>query len=283
MVEVLERVIRVEKLAAKVDGVRVSYLRAGSGPALVMIHGLVGSARNWDQNIEAMAESRTVYVPDSVNMGESERRRGIDPGLDAQVARIIAWMDTVGISVADFVGHSHGSAIISVLASRHPERVRKLALFAPPNPYCNLGLPQVRFYSTYVGGVFARHIIPLMPKFMYRRSMMRLYGDPSRMTEGALEGSTVGVMNTPTIAHIVDIMRGWDGDMAIIEDALRKLDPRRTLLLWGDMDRAVSVKSGQRISEMTGVKLTVIEGTGHVPFQEAADECNEVLLRWLNQ
>jgi pimeloyl-ACP methyl ester carboxylesterase len=145
VVEVLERVIRVEKLAAEVDGVRVNYLRAGSGPPLVMVHGLVGSARNWDRNVEAMAQIRTVYVPDSVNMGESQRVPGLDPGIEAQVARVIAWMDSVGIAVADFVGHSHGSAIISVLAVRHPERVRRLALFSPPNPYCDLGLPQVRF------------------------------------------------------------------------------------------------------------------------------------------
>jgi pimeloyl-ACP methyl ester carboxylesterase len=122
-----------------------------------------------------------------------------------------------------------------------------------------------------------------MPKFMYRRSMMRLYGDPTRMTEGALEGSTVGIMNTPTITHIVDIMRGWDSDMAIIEDALSKLDPGKALLLWGDMDRAVSVNSGRRIAEMTGVRLAEIAGTGHMPFQEVPDECKEVLLRWLSQ
>ncbi len=248
-----------------------------------MLHGLVGSARNWECNIAAMAGIRTVYVPDSVNMGESERRRGVDPGIDAQVARLIAWMDAVGIAAADFVGHSHGSAIIIVLAARHPGRVRRLALFSPPNPYCQLGLPQVRFYSTWLGGLFARRIIPLMPKFMYRRSMMRLYGDPSRMTEDALAGCTIGLMNTPTITHIVDIMRGWDSDMAILEDALGKLDPRRALLLWGDMDRAVSVASGRRIAEITGVKLTVIEGTGHVPFQELPGKCNEVLLRWLSQ
>jgi pimeloyl-ACP methyl ester carboxylesterase len=264
-----------------VDGVRVNYSQAGSGPALVMIHGLVGSARHWDENVKALAEIRTVYAPDSVNMGESERVRGLDPGIEAQVQRVIAWMDAVGIDAADIVAHSHGASIAIVLAARHPERVRKLALFAPANPYCQLGLPQVRFYGTFLGGVFARRIIPLMPKFMYRRSVARLYGDPSRLTDAAYEGSVFG-LTRPTIAHIVDVMRGWDGDMAIIEASLRELNGVQTLLLWGDMDRAVSLESGRRLAGITGARLVVVEGTGHMPFQEMPGACNEALVRWLS-
>ena len=280
MVQLLERVTRVEKTAVMVDGIRVSYLRAGSGPALVMIHGLVGSARHWDENVKALAEIRTVYAPDAVNMGESERVRGIDPGIEAEVRRVVKWMDALGIASADIVAHSHGASIAIVLAARHPQRVRKLALFAPANPYCALGLPQVRFYGTFLGGIFARWIIPLMPRFMYRRSLARLYGDPSRLSDSAFEGSVFG-LTRPTIAHIVDVMRGWSGDMAVLEASLRELDGARTLLLWGDMDRAVSLESGRRLAGIIGARLVVVEGTGHMPFQEMPEECNAVLLRWL--
>jgi len=279
-VQLLERVTRAEKTAVTVDGIRVNYLRAGTGPPLVMIHGLVGSARNWDENVQALAEIRTVYAPDAVNMGASQRVRGIDPGIEAQVARMVAWMDAVGIDAADIVAHSHGASIAIVLAARHPRRVRKLALFAPPNLYCQLGLPQVRFYSTFLGGVFARRIIPLLPRFMYRRSLARLYGDPSRMSTGALAGSTDG-LDRAAIAHIVDVMRGWSGDMKIIDASLRELNGARTLLLWGDMDRAVSLESGRRLAGMIGARLVVVEGTGHMPFQEMPEQCNEALVRWL--
>jgi pimeloyl-ACP methyl ester carboxylesterase len=279
--QVLEQIVSIQKATISVGGARVQYTQAGSGPPLLLIHGLVGSSRNWDRNIEALAQIRTVYAPDSVNMGKSERVRGLDPGIEAQVARIVEWMDAVGIPAADVIGHSHGASISIVLAARHPERVRKLVLFAPANPFCELGLPQVRFYGTFVGGFFARRIIPLMPKVMYRRSLERLYGDPSRIGEGVLEGYTDG-LTTPTIAHIVDVMRGWDSDMAIIKESLPKLNGSRTLLFWGDKDRAVSIESGRRLAEMVGSNLIVIEGAGHVPFQEKPDECNQALLRWLN-
>jgi pimeloyl-ACP methyl ester carboxylesterase len=271
-----------EKNTIQVDGRRVHYRRSGTGPPLVMIHGLVGSSRQWHENIEALAAIRTVYAPDSANMGESERRIGVDPGIDAQVARIIAWMDAVGIPAADFVGHSHGSAILIVLAARHPERVRRLALFCPPNSYCDLGGPQVRFYATWLGGLFARRIIPLMPRFMWRRSLARVYGDPTRMTEAAFEGSIAG-LDRATIIHIVDVMRGWQADMAQVDASLPALDPSRTALFWGDLDRAVSILSGRKLAEMFGFPLIVIEGTGHLPFLERPEETNKVLLRWLNR
>ena len=263
-----------------VDGVRVRYVVAGSGPALVFVHGLVGSSRNWNQNIAALARFRTVYAPDLVNMGASERVAGIDPGLEAQVDRLTRWMDAVGIGAADIVGHSHGGAISIRLAARHPGRVRRLVLFAPANPYCNLGGPQIRFYATRIGGVFARRIIPLLPRILYRRSLERLYGDPRRIQPGILEGYTDG-LDSSAIGHIVEVMRGWDGDMALVEASLPQLAQSPPLLIWGDRDRAVSPKSGGQLAQRLGARLLTVPGTGHVPFEEKPEECNEALVRWL--
>ena len=263
-----------------VDGARVRYLVAGSGPALVFVHGLVGSSRNWNRNIERLAQFRTVYAPDLINMGESERIAGIDPGLDAQVDRLTRWMDAAGIAAADIVGHSHGGAISIRLAVRYPQRVRRLVLFAPANPYCNLGEPQIRFYATSFGGLFARQIIPLLPRVLYRRSLERVYGDPTRVSQEILAGYTDG-LDRAAIAHIVEVMRGWSGDMALLEASLPQLAKSPPLLIWGDRDRVVSRQSGKRMAEILGSRLITVEGTGHVPFEEKPEECNEALVRWL--
>ena len=208
--------LTVSQETINVDGARIQYQRAGNGPALIFVHGLVGSSRNWDRNIPALAPFRTVYAPDLVNCGASERVPGTDPGVEAQVDRLIRWMDSVGIGQADFVAHSHGGVISMRLAARYPERVRRMALFAPANPFCSLGQPQIRFYNTWFGGFFARRIIPLMPVIMYRRSLERIYGDPSLINEKILAGYTDG-LDRRNIAHIVDIMRGWTPDMALVE------------------------------------------------------------------
>lgn len=279
---VSERVVvaAAERAFVEVDGARVQYTRAGNGPPLVLVHGLVGSSQNWNCSISCLAEFRTVYAPDLVNMGESARMARLDPGLVAQVDRLIGWMDVLGIYAADVVGHSHGGAIAMMLAARHPERVRKLILFAPANPYCELGRPQIRFYGTLFGGLFARHIIPLLPRRLYRRSLERTWGDPARLGPGVLEGYT-DYLDGPAITHIVEIMRGWDDDMALIRAVLAPLAQRPILLIWGDRDRVVGLDSGRKLAAKLGAELQIIATSGHTPFQELPEEANASMVRWL--
>jgi pimeloyl-ACP methyl ester carboxylesterase len=272
-------VFTVTRETITVDGARIQYQRGGSGPALIFIHGLVGCSRNWDRNLPALAPFRTVYAPDLVNNGASERVRGIDPGVDAQVDRLIRWMDSAGISSADIVAHSHGGVISMRLAARHPERVRRMALFAPANPFCTLGQGQIRFYNTWFGGVFARRIIPLLPRILYRRSLERIYGDPTLIDEAIFRGYTDG-LDSANIAHIVDVMRGWASDMALLEASFPALRQSPPLLLWGDRDRAVGLESGRRLAELLGGPLTVIPGAGHVAFEERPDLSNRALIDW---
>ena len=53
------------------------------------------------------------------------------------------------------------------------------------------------------------------------------------------------------------------------------------LLIHGDSDCAVSPQSGVRLADELGAEFVVIEGTGHVPFQELPDQCNDVMTQWL--
>ncbi len=77
----LRRSDLTEEAFVLVDGKRVHYRRAGSGRALLLLHGLVGSSLNWRQNIGSLAQDSEVYALDLFNMGESDRI----PGLDARV------------------------------------------------------------------------------------------------------------------------------------------------------------------------------------------------------
>ncbi len=264
---------------ALVDGVRVHYTLSGSGPALVMLHGLVGSARNWDMNVESLSRVRTVYALDLANMGESERVLDLDPSLAASADRIAAFMETVGLGRADIAGHSHGGAIAMMLAARHPERVGKLVLFAPANPYCEEGRRLIAFYNSRAGGVLAR-LIPSMPRLVHDVAHKRMYGNPRRATDAALEGYTRG-LNGESILHILGIMRHWWADMAVLRSRLVELVGRPVLLIWGERDLAVGLKSGRRLAEKLGARLVVLPGVGHLPFAEMPEACNAEVGAWL--
>ena len=276
----MSRTVVVENFAVEVDGVSTNYARAGSGPALVLVHGLVGSARNWNKNIRFLARFRTVYALDLANSGASQRVTGLDAALEAHVDRVVRWMDLLGIDVADVGGHSHGGAISMLLAARHPQRVRRLVLFAPANPFCTLGHPQMRFYATSLGSLFARWVIPLMPRVMHRRALERMYGDPRRIDEGILHGYTDG-LNRLAIEHVLAIMLRWREDMAVLEAALPQLTGVATLLVWGDRDRAVALRSGQELARKLGARLEIIPEAGHIAFEEMPDICNPTVGDWL--
>jgi len=270
----------MEELTVPVDGVRVHYTRAGSGPALVLVHGLCGSARNWDRNIAFLSRFRTVYAIDLVNAGTSERVEGLDARLPAQADRLLAWMDAVGIDVADVAGHSHGGAIAMVLAARYPDRVRGLALFSPANPFCTLGHAQMRFYATPIGSVFAKHVIPMLPRVLHRRSLERMYGDKGRIAEGVLEGYTDG-LDSLAIANILAIMLRWTEDMELLRASLPTLAGVPSLLIWGERDRAVALDSGKELARHLGTSLRVVREGGHIVFEELPQVCNPVWAEWL--
>ncbi len=271
--------MQVEEKSICVQGVGVNYCVAGAGPALILIHGLVGSAHNWEPNMEALAGQRTVYALDLANMGGSERVAGLDPGLEASADRVAAFMDSLGIAVADICGHSHGGAIAMMLAARHPERVGKLVLFAPANPYCELGRGLIAFYNTRVGSFVARRI-PVMPRRLHDFAHKRMYGNRARATDAALDGYTRD-LNRESMEHILGIVRAWWGDMAVLRARLRELAGRPVLLIWGDRDFAVGLASGRRLAEKLGASLMVLPGVGHLPFAEEPELCNEAVGSWL--
>ena len=273
------RVLQVREESISVQGVGVNYCVAGSGPAMILVHGLVGSAHNWDQNMAALARQRTVYALDLANMGRSQRVAGLDPGLAASADRLAAFMDALDIAKADVCGHSHGGAISMMLAARHPERVGKLVLFAPANPYCELGRGLIAFYNTRVGSFIAR-LIPVMPRRVHDMAHKRVYGDPSRATRAALDDYTRN-LNRDSIEHILGIVRGWWQDMAVLRAGLKKLAGRPVLLIWGDRDFVVGLASGRRLAEELGAQLVVLPGVGHLPFAEEPEVCNEAVGSWL--
>jgi 4,5:9,10-diseco-3-hydroxy-5,9,17-trioxoandrosta-1(10),2-diene-4-oate hydrolase len=264
-------------------GARVHYQYSGAGFPLLLLHGLVGSARNWQQNITFLSRYASVYAVDLFNMGESERVPGLDAGLAATADRIVAVMDALGLEVADIGAHSHGGAVAMMLAARHPDRVRSLILFAPANPFCDLGRQLIGFYQTRFGCWFARQI-PYLPRMLKATALSRMYGDPSRVEEGALDGYIAGLHVPGTIDHVLQIVRLWSADMSLLRSMLSKLAAKPTLLIWGDRDRAVGLTSGRQLEHMLPQSsLVVIPGAGHIPFAEMPELCNQTMREWLTK
>ncbi len=97
--------IQIEKHWVQVEGHQMHCLKAGAGPELILLHGLLGTASTWELTIPRLAEESTVYAVDALGIGESERVPGIDAGLEAQAGRMVEFMDAVGHPLRGFPGH----------------------------------------------------------------------------------------------------------------------------------------------------------------------------------
>jgi pimeloyl-ACP methyl ester carboxylesterase len=251
-----------------VQGARMRCLITGNGPSLLLLHGLLGTADAWGPASQRLAGGSTVYIPDALGIGGSDRVPGLDVSLTATAHRLIELMDAKGIERADIVGTSHGGAVALMLAAFYPERVRSLVLHAPANPFSDIADPLIRFYRTPLGRWFASRI-PTVPAGVQSLALGRMYGDTRRLQSGSVERYIASLRVQGTVEYVLSILDRWELDMAALEAALPSVRHVPTLLLWGDHDRAVSLRSGERLLEyFDRASLVVIPGAGHLPHEE---------------
>ena len=120
---------------ASVQSVRVddhlwTYLEAGQGPLIVLLHGFTGAKENWLPLMRELARTNRVVAPDLPGWGESERHAGSDYGPSAQVERIARFLGHFQHKPALLVGHSMGGQFVGLLAARHPELVGLITLMS---------------------------------------------------------------------------------------------------------------------------------------------------------
>jgi pimeloyl-ACP methyl ester carboxylesterase len=262
------------------------YLRAGFGHPLVLLHGLLGYSFSWRRNLEALATRRTVYAPDQLGAGFSDRVPGLDCTLRAIAERGIEFLDRVGIREFDLLGTSHGGGVAMMMAAllreRGDNRLRRLILVAPVNPWSPHGRRLAPLLSSRgVSEAFAW----TMPRarFSYRYLLRRLYGDPHRIPPGTLEGYAAPARIPGTFEYGLSILNTWLSDLEELKRCLPSLPEIPTLLLWGTADVAVYASSADHLRRhLPNSTLVRFPGVGHLPYEEVPGEFNRTVLEFLN-
>ena len=113
----------------RIHGHRVCFRLAGTGPLIVLIHGITGSSAQWEPVMDALADRYTVFAPDLLGHGESAKPRG-DYSLGAYASGIRDLLIGLSAEPATIVGHSLGGGIAMQLAYQFPERCGRLVLMS---------------------------------------------------------------------------------------------------------------------------------------------------------
>ncbi|MFZ0201617.1 MAG: alpha/beta hydrolase [Candidatus Sulfotelmatobacter sp.] len=278
----------VEECWIEMDGARMRYLRAGSGPALILVHGLLGYSFSWRYTLPALAPYATVYAPDMMGAGFSDRVPGIDYSMRGTAQRLLRFIKQLGISSFDLLGTSHGGAVAMMAAAeclkeKSKLHLRRLVLVDPVNPYSAHGQKMAPFFGTPAGAVLFRLTIARM-SFLYPYWHARMYGDRSRISPGTLEGYVAPLKKPGLFDHALNIVRTWSQDLRELETTLPKLGSVPTLLMWGSKDGAVYVSSAKPLAKyFPNSKLIIFPGIGHLPYEECPEEFSRELIEFLTR
>ncbi len=265
-----------------VDDYRVRYLRAGSGPPVVLVHGLLAYSFSWRFTIPALAPHCTVYAPDMPGIGFSDRLPAADCSMRASAGRLIAFVDALRLSQFDLVGTSHGGAVATIIAADLGARIRRLALVAPVNPWSRAGWKRTAFLSTLLGRFLFRATFLRLPA-LNKLVLTRLFADPQRIPPGTLDGYAEPLKIAGSADYLLDVVRCWHRDVAQLAPYYEKIQVP-TLLVWGDRDPAVLPSSAAPLQRtIQGSRLVMMPGVGHLPYEEAPAEFNRILLGFLSQ
>ncbi len=274
----------IEECWMDFDGARMRYLRTGTGPPLILLHGLMGYSFSWRFAFPALAAYRTCYAPDMLGAGFSDRPK-VDHSMRATARRLIRFAEDLRLQSFDLLGTSRGGAVAMCAAAeciaRRGPQIRSLILVAPVNPYSAHGRRLAPFCGTRVGSRIVRAMLDGVPS-MYPFWHGRMFGDHSRIPPDSLPGYKAPLSRPGLFEHGLSIVRTWSEDLRELRALLPSLRSIPTLLMWGTKDPAVYFSSMEPLARhFPNAKKVVFPGIGHLPYEECPVEFNRALIEFL--
>jgi pimeloyl-ACP methyl ester carboxylesterase len=264
---------------------RIAYRSAGSGPVVLLIHGMAGSATTWRQVMPGLAQRFTVVAPDLLGHGGSDKPQG-DYSLGAFASTLRDLLVALGHERATVVGQSLGGGVAMQFSYQYPERMERLVLVG--------------------SGGLGREVNPLLRFLSLPGSDVVLRLACGAWVRGTIESvgsraARLGLRAAPVVAEL------WRSYASLSDAAARRaflrtlravVDPRGqavsaanrlhlagevpTLIIWGDADPIIPVDHAHAAhASIPGSRLEIFEGVGHYPHCEAPERFVEVLSEFI--
>lgn len=279
----------LEHQAIRVNGVRLHVVTAGpeDGRPVILLHGFPEFWFSWRSQIDALAGAGLrLYIPDQRGYNLSEKPKGVAAyNLDMTAGDIIGLIDHIGVEKALVVGHDWGGAAAWWAATRHPDRLEKLAVLNIPhhkvfrravreNPEQRRKVRYMTFFQ-----------LPFIPEQMLRRNNWKL------LAEMAFGGNPA--FSAEDVEHYREAWSQPGAMTAMLNwyRAVRRARPQSagdervrvpTLMIWGKKDRVLTPEMAQpSIDLCDDGRLVFIDEASHWVQHEAAEQVNQLLIDWL--
>jgi pimeloyl-ACP methyl ester carboxylesterase len=256
----------------RIRGREISYRRAGSGPAILLIHGMASSSTTWNEVIPLLGRDWTVVAPDLPGHGESTNPGG-DYSLGAYASWIRDLMVALEIPSATLVGHSLGGGVAMQAAYQFPERCERLVLVN--------------------SGGLGKEVALLLRLLSFPGSEFVLSAgcSPGVVTAGRSVGGWLRRAGLRPTASLAEIGRCYEslsrpaartallhtlrsvidsgGQRVNAADRLHLAAEVPTLIVWGERDRIIPAAHARAAHEaIAGSGLEIFPESGHFPQLE---------------
>ncbi|HEY3096900.1 MAG TPA: alpha/beta fold hydrolase [Acidimicrobiia bacterium] len=244
------------------DGVALEVTDAGSGPALVLVHGFGGAKEDFADHIEVLAERYRVITLDHRGHGESDGPTELDAySLDRMAADVLGVADALGIDGFRLLGHSMGGMVARRVVLAHPARIDALVLMdTSPGPIANIDPDMLEAAATVMLDEGKEVLKPLLDAAatLETPAHQRLIAERPgfQQFEDAKWEALSGVMWAAMAREI-----------AHQPDQLSLLAGVRcpTLVIVGDQDDSFLEPSRRIAAAIPGAELVVVPDAGHSP------------------
>jgi pimeloyl-ACP methyl ester carboxylesterase len=260
---------------AQVAGRRVRYVRAGSGPGLVLVHGFASSVFTWSELLPDLARTHAVVALDLPGFGASDMPADLAwPDLPRAVSGL---MDHLGLRRATLVGHSLGGAVVVTLAATSPERVQALVLIDSAgfnvDPQARPAL--VSLAASPALGAVADHV-PVR-RALVGLGLRQVFHDRTRLTPERVDEYLHPLRRREFLPAMRSLLSSRQDELRGFAELLPRVSAP-TLLLWGREDVWAPVEQAARFQAgLPAARLVVFPSCGHVPQEERpADTLREL-------
>ncbi len=275
-----------ESSTIALHGRRVTFVQEGSGPVLLLIHGMAGTFENWREVIGPLARHHTVLAPDLPGHGSSAAGGG-DYSLGALAAGLRDLLAVLGHERATLVGHSLGGGVAMQFAYQFPEITERLVLVssgglgpevspvlrAAALPGANLFIAATAAPGRAVGSALARGLGAVG---------LRANADVAEVARGY--ASLVDPDRRAAFLATVRAVVGTGGQRVHAGDRLYLAQDVPVLIIWGERDPIIPAHHGEAAHHaIAGSQLEILEGVGHLPQIEAPARFVAVLERFLEE
>jgi pimeloyl-ACP methyl ester carboxylesterase len=283
----------------QVNGANLYYIERGTtdSPAVLLLHGFLGSTVNWDNVIHPLAIAGFYVIAfDRPPFGLSDKSPDLDYSLKAQAALTVGLMDALHIDKAALVGHSAGGQVAAEVALLYPDRVSRLVLvdaaiglteedmpggstsdssISPYSMFANVD-PKSPLAQLAVRNLFTSDFgKDLLKKAYHYPEMVKPEQFEQSIRPLKLQGWEAGFL-----AFVRDMSKP---DSDIILDSLKDISAP-TLLIWGEVDEVVPLRVGERLRDaLSNPQWITYPDVGHMAMDEKSEQFNTDVITFLKQ